>query len=612
MWIETRIVIFHAAGRTHLNFYSFDSACSNVLLSDSRRRRSRPAPCEACGFRAARILTKCPLRRYIHLLLFRPALLSGAATFREIPGRTMNIGRYSFGEFKKRAADFHGYPAPGLLLGGYMVAAAQRRLPEGTLFEALVETTKCLPDAVQLLTPCSTGNNRMKVINLGRFALSLFDKRSGEGFRACLDPEKLGNYPEIAAWFLKKKAKQEQDEARLLKEIEAAGDRVCSLSSVRMLPEFLGHAHMGAVAICPHCGEAFPERDGMVCRACRGETPYASVPLSGPGVSRIPRRAAARFAAEAADGKAAGKSAAVGAEAFARRMAGANVAFSRPSERGEIVFRAEAGGLLCLDKKRLETLNMTPGLTAACRRDGTLLERGTEFARARIPAPHPNGGKLAAVPGAPDAPLFSVAPLRRAGAAVLAIGTEPGAAGFIPHVSAKLRAYGCAVLSGSVVPDDKARIAGAVTAAREAGADLLVIGSVGAGFPTDPAGPAGPADVTGALAEAGMRDLLHGAPVFPGTAGFVGRITDGSAPPLPLSPLKGDACVIRQPGKGEMQVAGVSAACVLHFKVTLFDVLLPRLLAGRVFGRADLAVLGDGGFCAGCRRCTWPKCFFAV
>ena len=83
----------------------------------------------------------------------------------------MRIGPYTFEAFKERAADFHGYPAPGLLIGGYMVAMAQRALPEGILFEAVVETKKCLPDAVQLLTLCSMVNNWMKVINLGKYAV---------------------------------------------------------------------------------------------------------------------------------------------------------------------------------------------------------------------------------------------------------------------------------------------------------------------------------------------------------------------------------------------------------------------------------------------------------
>ncbi|MDD4731540.1 MAG: formylmethanofuran dehydrogenase subunit E family protein, partial [Desulfovibrio sp.] len=70
----------------------------------------------------------------------------------------MNIGPHTFEEFTQKAKDFHGYPAPGLLIGGYMVEAARRLLPEEILFEAVVETSTCLPDAVQILTPLSTGN----------------------------------------------------------------------------------------------------------------------------------------------------------------------------------------------------------------------------------------------------------------------------------------------------------------------------------------------------------------------------------------------------------------------------------------------------------------------
>ena len=87
----------------------------------------------------------------------------------------MNIGQYTFQEFKDRAAAFHGYPAPGLLIGGYMVEMAKAALPAGILFEAVVESKKCLPDAVQLLTLCSTGNNWMKIVNLGRYAVVVLD-----------------------------------------------------------------------------------------------------------------------------------------------------------------------------------------------------------------------------------------------------------------------------------------------------------------------------------------------------------------------------------------------------------------------------------------------------
>ena len=89
-----------------------------------------------------------------------------------------------------------------------MVEMAKRAIPEGILYEAVVETRKCLPDAIQLLTPCSMGNSWMNVLNLGRYALSLFDKRTGEGARVHLDPAKLEVYPEIRGWFLKEKTKR--------------------------------------------------------------------------------------------------------------------------------------------------------------------------------------------------------------------------------------------------------------------------------------------------------------------------------------------------------------------------------------------------------------------
>lgn len=185
----------------------------------------------------------------------------------------MDIGRYTFEQFKERAAAFHGYPAPGLLIGGYMVEAARSRLEAGTLFEAIVETPKCLPDAVQLLTVCSTGNQRLKIINLGRFALSLFDKNTGEGFRTFLDLKKIDQWPEIKGWFLKIVEKADQNEARLLSEIERAGDSVCTTLPVKVAPVYLGRRHMNSIVACPLCNEAYPADDGPVCLGCSGKAP---------------------------------------------------------------------------------------------------------------------------------------------------------------------------------------------------------------------------------------------------------------------------------------------------------------------------------------------------
>ena len=184
----------------------------------------------------------------------------------------MNIGPYTFEEYKApRQSRFHGYPAPGLLIGGYMVEAAKPHMPEGTLFETMVETGKCLPDAIQMETPCSTGNNWMKVKLLGRYAFSMYDKFTGEGVRVSVDQEQLEKWPEIKSWFMKLKPKAEQDTEKLFKEIEEAGDTILAVRPITIDKKYLGHKHMSAIDVCPICGEAYPSSDGSICRGCQGE-----------------------------------------------------------------------------------------------------------------------------------------------------------------------------------------------------------------------------------------------------------------------------------------------------------------------------------------------------
>ena len=104
----------------------------------------------------------------------------------------MNIGSHSFDEFLQLVQSFHGYPAPGVVIGGIMVEVARRQLPAEVLFDAICETRNCLPDAIQILTPCTIGNGWLKVVNVGRFALTLYDKYQGEGVRVFLDPAQGG------------------------------------------------------------------------------------------------------------------------------------------------------------------------------------------------------------------------------------------------------------------------------------------------------------------------------------------------------------------------------------------------------------------------------------
>ena len=50
--------------------------------------------------------------------------------------------------------------------------------------------------------------------------------------------------------------------------------------------------------------------------------------------------------------------------------------------------------------------------------------------------------------------------------------------------------------------------------------------------------------------------------------------------------------------------------CVMYAKRTIFDLLLPRLLADDAITAEDIARLGEGGLCLGCAQCHWPNCGF--
>ncbi|MDE5833413.1 MAG: trehalose-binding protein [Desulfovibrio sp.] len=544
----------------------------------------------------------------------------------------MNIGAYSFEEFRRLAENFHGYAAPGLLIGGYMVEKAKAALPEGTLFEAVVETPKCLPDAVQLLTACSTGNQRLKIHNLGRYAVTLFDKYSGKGVRVSLDGEKMKAYPELYAWFFKKKPKKEQDSARLEAEIRAAGDTICNLREATINPRFIGVRHMTTISVCPVCAEAYPSDDGPICRGCQGEAPYSMAPdafiepaprtrvvpveeavgriaahdmtriepghfkgaefragqrISPGDVCRLQQMGKFNVAITEEDAPDNGETAHENqaARAFAARMAGDGIEWDPQPREGKIDFRAALDGVLRVDEEKLARFNLVPEVMAAARQDGTIVRKDGKVAGTRaIPLYLSRSLFSRALAVLEDGPLFRVAPMRAAKTGILVTGTEVFKGliedKFMPVISAKILALGSEVVATEIIPDDRDIMKEAVDRMLRAGVDLLITTG---GLSVDPD------DITrSVMLEAGLKNVVHGVPVLPGTMSLVGELD--------------------YEGR-KVNVVGVPA-CALYYKTTFFDLVLPRLLAGDTFTRAEAAKMGSGGYCLSCKVCSWPKCSF--
>lgn len=177
-------------------------------------------------------------------------------------------------DFIIRMEEFHGYRSPGLLLGGMMVDAALRELEPTPYLNVVTETVVCLPDAVQLLTPCTIGNGFLQVLDWGKFALTTYDRLALSGVRAWLNSDALSNYPSIRYWFERSpQPTQKSPFDELASEILAAGADLISYRPVR-LHRALKDSQRVPTGRCPECGESYPLHLGATCPACRNEAYY--------------------------------------------------------------------------------------------------------------------------------------------------------------------------------------------------------------------------------------------------------------------------------------------------------------------------------------------------
>lgn len=565
----------------------------------------------------------------------------------DVDTRQVSVEQYE--RLLERVRGFHGYAAPGVVLGCFMVEAAKDALPEGVLFDAIAETSWCLPDAVQMLTPCTIGNGWLKVRNFGIYAVSLFNKHTGGGVRVRLAPERLAAYPNLRCWLLKLKPKKDQDTPALMEEIRVAGASVCTITAIQVRPEHLEKRSKGAIALCPLCGDAYPASHGKLCRPCRGESPFADSaegnegageqpkePFGGgprlrlvpvqqavgerlahdmtriePGVSkdaafvrgqivepgdvcRLQRMGRHNIYVDDGQDLSGWVHEDEAAQAFAQALSGPGTAPILPAREGKVNLEAVEDGLLVVDRDRLEAFNLIPDVMAATRRDGSLVKRGMRVAGTRAIPLHLRRelfGKAlrlldhGSMGDTMGGPLVRVVPLKPARIGILVTGTEVFQ-GLIEDKFKPVITRKALALGASIT-----RTVFAPDDAGQIRDGVLALLEAGSEIIITTAGMSvDPDDVTRrGLAEAGATDLLYGAPLLPGTMLLLGRIA-------------------RENG-AQARLIGVPA-CALFFQTTSLDLVLPRVLAGLEVTRNDLARMGHGGMCMECKACTFPKCPF--
>lgn len=251
-------------------------------------------------------------------------------------------------------------------------------------------------------------------------------------------------------------------------------------------------------------------------------------------------------------------------------------------KEGKIELFAETDGLFRADLTKLTAINAIGDIIIATRHSNTAVAAGDKLAGMRvIPLTVPESLLLEAASVAGDTPILSLLPYVRKTAAVLATGSEVQKGRikdtFTPVIVEKLAAYGVSVVQTAHTGDEREDIVAAIHAARAAGVDLILCTG---GMSVDPDD-----NTPGAIRASGPNIISYGAPVLPGAMFLLGYFEDG----LPIMGLPG---------------------CVMYAGATVFDLLLPRILADVPVTRADIAAMGNGGLCLGCKPCRYPICPF--
>jgi hypothetical protein len=263
---------------------------------------------------------------------------------------------------------------------------------------------------------------------------------------------------------------------------------------------------------------------------------------------------------------------------LAAALAGEGITWKDEPHEGKINLVAETDGLFKVDTTALAAFNMVDEVMY----NHTLVKKGEKVAATRaIPlvmkrVPIERAAAIARQNGA----VLAVKALRQAQVGLVITGNEVFHGliedRFAPVLSEKVTALGSKVNGIAFAPDDEKLIAKAISNHLDRGCDLIMLSG---GMSVDPD------DVTRkGIRMAGATEMNYGSAVLPGAMFLAASI-------------------------GEIPLLGIPA-CGLYHRITVLDLVLPRILTGETIGKAELAFLGHGGLCKDCEECTYPHCPF--
>lgn len=261
------------------------------------------------------------------------------------------------------------------------------------------------------------------------------------------------------------------------------------------------------------------------------------------------------------------------------------ISFTEPKE-GKIELIANTAGLLKIDREKLNAVNALGEMMIATVHGDFPVKKGDKLAGTRIiPLVIEKSKMDEAVAVAGGGQLLKILPFRHVRYGIVTTGSEVYKGliedKFGPVLKAKMGEYDCEFVKQVILDDDKEKITQAILdLAREDACDVVLVSG---GMSVDPD------DKTpGAIKDTGADIVTYGAPVLPG-AMFLLSYLDVDGRSVPVMGLPG---------------------CIMYASRTIFDLALPRVLAGEHLTAKDISSYGEGGLCLNCDTCHFPNCGF--
>ena len=252
-------------------------------------------------------------------------------------------------------------------------------------------------------------------------------------------------------------------------------------------------------------------------------------------------------------------------------------------KEGKISLYADVEGLFKLDAEKLVEINSLGDIIIATRHGNTVVKNGDELVGTRvIPLIIEESKMKEAQAVAEGKPIMEIIPFKHKRVGIVTTGSEIFKGRikdtFGPVIINKVSEFDTEIMGQKIVGDEKKDITDAIMSFIEEGADLVCCTG---GMSVDPDD-----NTPGAIKDTGADIITYGAPVLPGAM-------------MLLSYYNHNGKVVT--------IVGLPG-CVMYNHRTIFDILLPRIMADDIISKKDIAKLGMGGLCLHCKVCTYPNC----